>query len=124
MTKKTKGEIESQISEAIIRFEKEYMGRGPTETKTYIIKDMILVRLKGVLTPAEEQLANTSDGAELIKRTRAQLLEGARLLLENIISNITGHQVKSLHTDISTKTGERIIIFVLAQNLENKFEKQ
>jgi len=124
MTKKTKGEIESQISEAIIRFEKEYMGRGPTETKTYIIKDMILVRLKGVLTPAEEQLAKTSDGAELIKRTRAQLLEGARLLLENIISNITGHQVKSLHTDISTKTGERIIIFVLAQNLENKFEKQ
>jgi len=124
MTKKTKGEIESQISETIIRFEKEYMGRGPTETKTYIIKDMILVRLKGVLTPAEEQLAKTSDGAELIKRTRAQLLEGARLLLENIISNITGHQVKSLHTDISTKTGERIIIFVLAQNLENKFEKQ
>ncbi|MCG2791534.1 MAG: DUF2294 domain-containing protein [Actinomycetia bacterium] len=117
----TKGQIESQISEAIIKFEKEYMGRGPMETKTYIIKDMIFIRLKGVLTPAEEQLAKTADGSELIKKTRIQLLEGARLLLENIISDITGYQVRSLHTDISTKTGERIIIFILYKNLEDKF---
>ena len=121
MIEQTKGQIESQISEAIIKFEKEYMGRGPMETKTYIIKDMIFIRLKGVLTPAEEQLAKTTDGSELIKKTRIQLLEGARLLLENIISDITGYQVKSLHTDISTKTGERIIIFILYKNLEDKF---
>lgn len=120
MIEQTKGQIESQISEAIIKFEKEYMGRGPMETKTYIIKDMIFIRLKGVLTPAEEQLAKTANGLELIKKTRIQLLEGARLLLENIISDITGYQVKSLHTDISTKTGERIIIFILEQNLEEK----
>ena len=121
MIEQTKGQIESQISEAIIKFEKEYMGRGPMETKTYIIKDMIFIRLKGVLTPAEEQLAKTNGGSELIKKIRIQLLEGARLLLENIISDITGYQVKSLHTDISTKTGERIIIFILFKNLENKF---
>jgi uncharacterized protein YbcI len=118
----TKGQIEAQISEAIIKFEKEYMGRGPTETKTYVVKDMIFVRLKGVLTPAEEQLAKTAEGADLIKRTRVQLLEGARLLLENIISDITSAQVKSLHTDISTKTGERVIIFTLDHNLEDKFQ--
>ena len=121
MTEQTKGQVESQIGEAIIKFEKEYMGRGPKETKTYIIKDMIFIRLKGVLTPAEEQLAKTADGSELIKKTRIQLLEGARRLLENIISDITGYQVKSLHTDISTKTGERIIIFTLYKNLEDKF---
>jgi uncharacterized protein YbcI len=121
MGNKTKGQAEAQISEAIIKFEKEYMGRGPTETKTYIIKDMVFVRLKGVLTPAEEQLAKTAEGAELIKRTRVQLLEGARILLENIISDITACQVKSLHTDISTKTGERIIIFTLDQDLGDKF---
>ncbi len=120
----TKGQIEAQISEAIIKFEKEYMGRGPTETKTYIIKDMVFVRLKGVLTPAEEQLAKTAEGAELIKKTRVRLLEGARILLENIISDVTGCQVKSLHTDISTKTGERIIIFTLDQNLEDKFKHE
>jgi len=122
MEKKTKGQIEALISEAIIKFEKEYMGRGPTETKTYIIKDMVFVRLKGVLTLAEEQLAKTAEGADLIKRTRRQLLEGARILLENMISDITAYQVKSLHTDISTKTGERIIIFTLDQNLEDTFK--
>lgn len=121
MSDMTKGQIEAQISEAIIKFEKEYMGRGPMETKTYIMKDMVFVRLKGVLTPAEEQLAKTAEGADLIKKTRVQLLEGARLLLENIILGIIGCQIRSLHTDISTKTGERVIIFTLDQNFEDKF---
>ena len=81
MESKTKGQIEAQISEAIIKFEKEYMGRGPAETKAYIIRDMVFVRLKGVLTPAEEQLTKSPEGADLIKRTRMQLLEHARVLL-------------------------------------------
>ena len=121
MKNETKGQIEAQISEAIVKFEKEYMGRGPTETKAYIIKDMIFVRLRGVLIPAEEHLARTAEGAELIKKTRMQLLENARVLLEEIILDITGFQVKSMHTDISTKTGERVIIFTLHGGLEETF---
>jgi uncharacterized protein YbcI len=112
----SKGQIEADISEALIKFEKEYMGRGPEETKTYIIDDIILIRLKRVLTPAEQQLAGTSDettGRTLIKRVRTELLEKARPLLEQIIKDITGKQVKSLHTDISTITGERVIILTL-----------
>ena len=121
MKDKTKGEIEAQIGEAIIKFEKEYMGRGPKETKTLILNDVIFVRLKGVLTPAEEQLAKTAEGADLIKKTRVQLLEGARVLLGNIISEVTSCQIKSMHSDISTKTGERVIIFTLEENLEGRF---
>jgi len=104
MEKMTKGQIEAKISEAMIKFEKYFMGRGPIETDTFIIKDSIFIRLKGVLTPAEEQLAKTSDGALLIKKTRVQLLEGARTLLNNIIVDITDHKIKSLHSDIITKT--------------------
>lgn len=95
------------------------MGRGPEETKTYIIDDMIIVRLRGVLTPAEKQLAKTPDdqkGRTLIKQVRLELLERARPLLEVIINDITGRKVRSLHTDISTATGERIIIFTLDGN--------
>ena len=117
----TKGQIESQISEAIIRFEKEHMGRGPKETKTYIIDDMIFVRLKGVLTPAEEHLSKTNEGADLVKKARVNLLEGAWALLENIVLDITGCKMQSLHSDISTKTGERIIIFTLDKDFEEKF---
>ncbi|MBN2372558.1 DUF2294 domain-containing protein [bacterium] len=119
---KTKGEIEAQIGESVIKFEKEYMGRGPREAKTYIINDMILARLKGVMTPAEEQLAKSQDGAVLIKRIRVELLEGARGLLGNMISEITGCRIRSLHSDISTKTGERIIVFTLDENLEERIK--
>lgn len=121
MENKSKGQTEAQISEALIKFEKEYMGRGPAETKAYIIKDMVFVRLKGVLTPAEEQLTKSPEGADLIKRTRVQLLEGARVLLEKMISEITNCRILSLHTDISTKTGERVIVFTLDKDLEETF---
>lgn len=113
---KTKGQIESEINDAVTKFEKEYMGRGPLETKTYIIEDMVLVRLKKVLTPAELRLASLpdqKDGRDLIKRVRISLLEQGRPILEDSMEKILGVEIRSLHTDISTLTGERIIIFSL-----------
>ena len=113
---KTKGQLEAEISEALTKFEQEYMGRGPEETKTYIVDDMILVRLSGVLIAAERQLAKVEDGETgrtLIKRLRIELLEKARPLLEKLIESITGRKVRSLHTDISTVCGERVILFTL-----------
>jgi uncharacterized protein YbcI len=117
---KTKGQIEAEISKAIIRFEKEYMGRGPDEAKTYVLDDLIVIRLKRVLTPAEHQLAKPGDsvsGRTLIKQVRAELLEKARPFMEAMVRDITGAKVSSLHTDISTVTGERIIVFTLAAPL-------
>ena len=113
----TQGQLEARISEALIKFEREYMGRGPEEAKSYLIEDMVLVRLRGVLTPAEKQLAqsNPSDqGRNLIKQVRSELLERGRPLLEALVADITGRKVRSLHTDISTVTGERIIVFSLS----------
>lgn len=111
----SQGQLQASISEAIIKFEKEYMGRGPLETKTYIIDDLIIVRLKGVLTQAEHHLAKTgaSRGRELIKQVRIELVEKGRPLLEAVIESITGRKVQSLHTDISTTSGERLIVFTL-----------
>lgn len=116
LNKKNKAQAEAIISEAMIKFEKEYMGRGPVETKTYLIDDMVIVRLKGVLTQAEHQLAMHQDnvsGRELIKQIRVKLLESGRPLMEKEIERILNCKVKSLHTDISTVTGERVIIFIL-----------
>ena len=113
---KTKGQLEAEICEAVIKFEKEYMGRGPLETRSYIIDDMVLVRLKNVLTQAELKLADAPDrrdGRELIKRIRITLLEQGRPLLESAVEKIVGVKVNSLHTDISTVTGERVVIFSL-----------
>jgi len=120
----TKGQTVAAISNAMVQFEKDYMGRGPIETQTHIMDDVILVRLKGVLTPAEQQLAKNSEGASLIKKIRSNLLEQARELLSAAIEKITALKVISLHTDISTKTGERVIIFILNEDLENKFDNK
>lgn len=118
---RTIGQVEAEISASLIQFEKDFMGRGPKETKAYIIEDMVLVRLKGVLTPAEQQLAKNAEGTELIKRLRSNLLEQARELLSGTIEKVTGLGVTSLYTDISTKTGERIILFTLQENLADRF---
>jgi uncharacterized protein YbcI len=118
-TDKTRGQIEAEISEAVTRFEKEYMGRGPLETRTYIIDDMVIVRLKGVLTRAEYRLVKSersTKARDLIKQVRIELLENGRPLLEDIIKDTLRRRVRSLHTDISTMTGERLIIFTLDKN--------
>ena len=124
MKTKSKGMIEAEISEAIIRFEKEYMGRGPVETKTYIIDDMIVIRLKGVLTKAEEQLSKSDEGLILIKKVRVKLLEDLREHLNAVIGDITGCSIKSMHTDISTVTGERVIIFIMNHSAEKNIGGQ
>lgn len=116
MPTKTKGELEAEISQAVIRFEKEYMGRGPLETRTFLVDDLVLVRLKGVLTAAEHKLAGAGDpdrGRDLIKQVRQQLIESGGPLLHAAVKDILGVGVRSMHTDISTRTGERVIVFTL-----------
>jgi uncharacterized protein YbcI len=114
----SKGQLEAKISNALTQFEKEHLGRGPKEARAYIIQDMILVRLKGILTPAEENLAAQEGGAHLIKDIRTRLIETSRPLLEKVLKDITNRAVISMHTDISARSGERIFVFVLDQNLE------
>jgi len=122
MKNKTKGQIESEISTAITQFEKAHLGRGPSETRTYIIKDMIIIRLKGVLTPAEERLANTPQGAQLIKEVRLRLIENSRELIEKIVEEKTRAKLISLHTDISSYTGERIFVLTVDKDLEKEYK--
>jgi uncharacterized protein YbcI len=116
---KTKGEIEAEVSRAIVQFEIDYMGRGPRESRAYLIHEMVVVRLKGVLTPAEHQLAKTQEGAELVKRMRAMLIDKAKPLLYQVVSDIVGIKVLDLHTDISTSSQERVFVFVLERPLDN-----
>jgi len=114
---KTQGEIEAAVSEGVSRFEQEYMGRGPKDIRVYLIGDFLVVRLQGVLTAAEQHLVKSlpSDkGRDLLKQVRIHLIETARPIMETMIQEITGVKVVSLHHDISTLTGEEVILFTLA----------
>ena len=116
---KTQGEIEAAICEGISRFEQEYMGRGPKDIHTHLIGDLLVVRLQGVLTAAEQQLVKSlpaEKGRDLLKQVRTQLIETARPVLEAMVEEVTGVKVVSLHHDISTVTGEEVVLFTLAES--------
>ena len=121
MPNKTRGELEAEFTKAIITFEKDYLGRGPVEARTFFIQDLILVRLRGILTPAEVKLAENREGQVLVKESRRQLFEISRPLLEALVLELTGCGVVSLHTDMSTRTGERVVVLTVDANLTERF---
>jgi uncharacterized protein YbcI len=115
---KTQGEIESAICDGMSRFEQEYMGRGPKGVHAHLIRDLLVVRLQGVLTAAEQQLVKSTSvekGRDLLKQVRTQLMETARPVMEAMVQEVTGAKVVSLHHDISTVTGEEVVLFTLAE---------
>jgi uncharacterized protein YbcI len=116
---KTQGEIEAAICEGINRFEQEYMGRGPKDLHAHLIGDLLVVRLQGVLTAAEQHLVKTlqpEKGRDLLKQVRTQLIETARPVMEAMVEEVTAVKVLSLHHDISTLTGEEVVVFTLAES--------
>ncbi|BBO34256.1 DUF2294 domain-containing protein [Lacipirellula parvula] len=114
---KSVGEIEAGICEGVSRFELEYMGRGPKDIRAHLLGDMVVVRLQGVLTGAEQHLVASlpaDKGRDLLKQVRTHLIETARPLMEAMIEAVTEVKVVSLHHDISTTTAEEILVFTLA----------
>jgi len=119
VTMKTQGEIEANICQGVSRFEQDYMGRGPKDIRAHLIDDLLVVRLKGVLTAAEQHLVQTlpaEKGRDLLKQVRTHLIEMARPLMEAMVHEATGVKVLSLHHDISTTTGEEVVLFTLAES--------
>lgn len=109
--------MEDRISKALTQWEKEYLGRGSVLVKADILRDMVLVVLKGILTPAETELSRTRDGLMSVKRMRSDLVESGVTQLKSIIAGITGVTVVSFYTDISTRTGERVMVFMMDRAL-------
>ena len=125
---RTQGEIEAAVCDGLNRFEQEYMGRGPKALRAHLLGDLLVVRLEGVLTAAEQHLVKSlpaEKGRDLLKQVRTHLIETARPFMEAMIQEITGVKVVSLHHDISTVTGEEIVVFTLAETpLFREFKKR
>ena len=116
---KSQGEIESAICDGISRFEQDYMGRGPKDIHAYLLGDLLVVRLQGVLTAAEQHLVKSlppEKGRDLVKQVRSHLIETSRPLMEVLVQKVAGVNVLSLHHDTSTVTGEEVVLFTLAES--------
>lgn len=121
-TDKTTGQVEAAITEAITQYERDYLGRGPQEAKSFIVENLVVIRLQGILSPAEQQLSHENGGVELIKKMRTRLIESSSDDLSGLVTEETGVEVVSMHTDISARTGERIFVFSLEEDLEDILE--
>ena len=112
----TQSESEAAICEGFIGFQEEYMGRRSEQIHAHFVDDLLVIRILGTLTHAEQQLGNTAspaNGRDLIKQVRKQLLEMGRPMLESLVHEVTGVKALSMHHDISTVTGEEVILFSL-----------
>lgn len=109
----SQGEKEAEFTKRIVKFEKDYLGRGPVEARTYLLDDMVVVRLRGVLTPAEEKLVETKEGRILVKDTRRQLFDTSRSIMESFTMEVFGKKLLGLFSDVSLDTGERVIVLTL-----------
>jgi uncharacterized protein YbcI len=139
---KSQGEIEAAVCDGISRFQQEFVGRGPRDIHAHLIGTLLVVRLQGVLTPAERQLispqpeavgngeapagqvkeagkppthgSENGNGRALLKQVRTHMVATGRPRLEEIVQAATGVGMVSVHHDISTVTGEEVMVFSLA----------
>jgi uncharacterized protein YbcI len=131
---KSQGEIEAAVCDGISRFQQEFIGRGPKDIHSHLIGTLLVVRLQGVLTAAERQLLtprdgqpadgngngnggghDTGNGRALLKQVRAHMVATGRPRLEAIVREAVGVNLISVHHDISTITGEELLVFSLAE---------
>lgn len=120
MTKalRTRGQLEAEVAAALTQFERDHMGRGPRGARAHLVADMVVVRLAGILSPAEQALSLEAGGVDLIKQVRSRMIEAAQETLWSLVQAAAGVKVVSMHTDLSTRSGERVFVFVLEQEPE------
>jgi len=135
---RSQGEIEAAVCDGVSRFQQEFVGRGPRDIRAYLLGGLLVVQLQGVLTPAERQLIaprggggnghgdgngngngfdhDGGNGRALLKQVRAHMVATGRPLLEEVVEAATGVKLVSVHHDISTVTGEEVLVFSLAES--------
>ncbi len=116
---RTRGEIEAAISEEISRFGQDYMGRGPKDIQVNLLEDLLVIRLRGILAAAEQDLVKSlpsENGRDLLKKVRSHLIETSRPVMEAMVEKVTGVEIVTMHHDISTRTGEEVILFTLTRS--------
>ncbi len=121
MSRPSRGELEAVLANALLRFEKDQLGRGPVETRAHLIENLVVIMARGVLTPEETALAMVPRGPELVRQIRRELLESSRQRLESIVQGATGCHVNSILSDIDVETSECVFVFVLNERIDERY---
>ena len=120
MNRPTKGSLEAEIANAVVRFQREQQGRGPSDVRAHLLGDLILVRSAGIFTPTEGRLAATEEGRRLIKNARQELHSINHTEIEGIVAGIVGCKVLRSYADVHVEAAEQIEVFVLEVDIEKR----
>ncbi len=121
MSRLSRGELEAILANALLRFEKDQLGRGPVETRAYLIENLVVIMARGVLTPEETALVRAPRGPDLVRQIRRELLEASRARLESIVQGATGCHVNSILSDIDVDSAECVFVFVLNERPDERY---
>lgn len=124
MERATKGSIEAEIANAVVRFQREQQGRGATEVRAHLLGDMVVVRCGGIFTPTEAHLSASDEGRRLIKSSRQELRSINRTEIEEIIARLVGCAVVRSYYDVDVDAAEQVEIYMLAQDVEKRLLRQ
>ena len=123
MSRPTKGTIEAEVSNAVVRFQREQQGRGPSDARAHLVGELILVRCTGIFTPTEARLAVTDEGRRLIKSARQELRSISHAEIEAIIADIAGCAVLRSYGDLNVEVAEQVEVYVLDADLEKRLAR-
>ena len=101
-----------EISNAISRLHKEFIGRGPANSRTIIDGNLVVCLLEGGYTRAEQTL-NASDKGELVAAGRLGLQDAMRQAMIAAVEQITGRRVFSFMSANDLEQNHQVEVFVL-----------
>lgn len=120
----TKGSLEADIANAVVRFQREQQGRGPTDVRAHLLGDLVLVRCSGIFTQTEARLAASEEGRRLIKSARQELRSINHAEIEEIIAAILGCKVVRSYYDLDVAAAEQMEVYVLTTDVEKRLLRQ
>jgi uncharacterized protein YbcI len=109
------GDVRTAISDGLVALLKEYYGRGPDRTKTYVNGDLVVCLLRGGFTPVEETLREGGHGEEVI-RQRMAFQEVMRERFTRVVEDATGRSVIGFMSGNQQDPDMICEVFVLAHN--------
>ncbi len=124
MNRPTKGTIESEIANAVVKFQREQQGRGPSDVRAHLVGDLVLVRCSGIFTLTEAHLAATDEGRKLIKSARQELRTINHSEIESTVASIVECAVVRSYCDINVSAAEQMEVYVLEIDLEKRLLRQ
>jgi uncharacterized protein YbcI len=114
----TKLNVIQQLAAAAKAFQMQQTGRAPSDVTVVIEKDTLIVTLHEALSPAEQALAQTPEGAANLREYHQQLFQNSVGSLQKEIERITGRKVREAAAKIDPGTGSVVHAFTTGTTVQ------